>query len=216
MVTMKRRTRTRVDHTLDSIGFSVPYGDGDDHDAVDGVESPTNRNTTRHHNSNNSKNNNWTPGTRFSFDYYKATKQSNSWLLRIVYSLAAISWMYAYKDTYQTRILKDNLETQQMALKIQGEETYATLQDAREGLKNVRAYVANLKQTQDALYHEIRMVNEMFEAESSGEMPESPREGSSDSLVQSWMQHRQTALKNKIKNLKEYIQQESYMYVMEE
>lgn len=107
------------------------------------------------------------------------------------------------------------MEAQQIALKLQGDETFQTLQDAREGLKSVRAYVANLKKTQEALYHEIRMVNEMFEAEPSGEMPQSPVEGSSDGLVKSWMQHRQDALKNKIKNLKEFIQQESRMQVIE-
>lgn len=190
MVTVKRRTRSRVDQTLDSIGFSVPYGN-------DG--SPTGGASTS----------NWTPGSRFSFDYYKASKQSNRWLFRIVYSLAAISCICAYRATGQTRLISENLGAQQMALRLQGEETYATLQDAREGLKNVRAYVAKLKETQDALYHEIRMVNEMFEAEPSGEMPESPVRGSSENLVTSWMQHRQDALRNKIKNLKEFIQQDS-------
>ncbi|MFK8165297.1 MAG: hypothetical protein AB8H12_22815 [Lewinella sp.] len=107
------------------------------------------------------------------------------------------------------------MEIQQMALKIQGEDTLATLKDAREGLKSIRQYVDGLKQAQDALYHEIRMVNEMFEAESSTEMPDSPRRGSSDKLVQSWMQHRQDALRHKIDNLKDFIQQESRDQVIE-
>ena len=102
-----------------------------------------------------------------------------------------------------------------MALKIQGDETFSTLKDAREGLKSIRGYVDNLKQTQDALYHEIRMVNEMFEAESASDMPDSPMRGSSDGLVESWMQHRQDALNLKIKNLKEFIQQDSREQVIE-
>ena len=79
----------------------------------------------------------------------------------------------------------------------------------------MRQYVDVLKRTQDALYHEIRMVNELFEAESSLDMPNSPRRGSSDKLVKSWMQHRQDALRHKIDNLKEFIQQESRDQVIE-
>ena len=102
-----------------------------------------------------------------------------------------------------------------MTLKVQGEETVSMLRDGREGLKSVRQYVDVLKRTQDALYHEIRMVNELFEAESSLDMPNSPRRGSSDKLVKSWMQHRQDALRHKIDNLKEFIQQESRDQVIE-
>jgi hypothetical protein len=105
--------------------------------------------------------------------------------------------------------IAESLEGEQTALKMQGYETFDTLKDAREGLKAIRKHVDGLKRTQDALYHEIRMVNEMFEAESSSDMLDSPKRGSSEVLVQAWMQHRQDALKQKIKNLKQFIQQES-------
>ncbi|CAB9509135.1 expressed unknown protein [Seminavis robusta] len=201
MVVVKRRTRSRVEQTLDSIGFSspaqVPYGDGGSPRFLGGGNSSR-----------------WTPGRRFSFEL-NTSKQSYKWLIRFMCMVACVSMIGAYKASHAAKNIAANLEGQQIALKIQGDETFATLKDAREGLKAVRKYVDGLKRTQDALYHEIRMVNEMFEAESASDMPDSPMRGSSDELVQSWMQHRQDALTYKINNLKDFIQQESRQQVIE-
>jgi hypothetical protein len=123
--------------------------------------------------------------------------------------MALLSWIAAYRTTSSAKTLSQGLESQQLALQAQGDETLVTLRDARSGLQSVRNYVDNLKKTQEALYHEIRMVNDMFEAESSSDMPAQPRRGSPDTLVKSWMQHRRMALEHKIKNLKDFVQQES-------
>lgn len=194
MVVIKRRANNLP---TQGYGVSLPYGDG---------VSPR---------SSSASSQGWAPGRRFSFEFGAPDKQSHRWLIRFLCILVVVSGIAAYKVSNNARDLADNLEGQQMALKIQGDETFATLKDAREGLKSMRDYVEGLKRTQDALYHEIRMVNEMFEAESSSEMPASPMRGSSDGLVESWMQHRQDALKLKIKNLKEFIQQESRVQVIE-
>lgn len=194
MVVVKRRTRARAENGM-RFGASVPYGDG--------ASSPR------------SISSGWAPGRRFSFEFGSSSRQSYRWLIRGLFALAVSSCVGAYQAGKNARSMADNLEGQQMALKIQGDETFATLKDSREGLNSVRSYVDGLKRTQDALYHEIRMVNEMFEAESASDMPDSPVRGSSDNLVQSWMQHRQDALKLKIRNLKAFIQQESRQQVIE-
>ena len=195
MVVIKRRPRAQA---TEGGGFQLPYGDGN---------SPRTGGAS-------SKNGLWSPGRSFSFPSSKSTT-SYKLLIRLFCALGVVSCIASYRASNRATALAANLEGQQMALRIQGEETLATLKDSREGLKNIRQYVDGLKQTQDALYHEIRMVNEMFEAESSSEMPDSPRRGSSDTLVQSWMQHRQDALQHKIHNLKRFIQQESRDQVIE-
>jgi len=156
----------------------------------------------------------WSPGNSFSFDLNRSTTTTTTsplykWLIRLFCVLGVASCLTAYRASSRAAELADKLEGQQYALRVQGEDTLATLKDAREGLKTVREYNDALKQTQEALYHEIRMVNEMFEAESTAEMPSSPRRGSPDKLVESWMDHRQVALKHKINNLQEFVQQES-------
>ena len=186
MVVIKRRTRSHA-----AGGFQLPYADGNS-PRIGGTSSAGA----------------WSTGKSFSFAPANS-KSSFRFLVRLFVVLGVLSCVSSYRASNTALSLAEKMEVQQMALKIQSEDTLATLKDAREGLKSIRQYVDGLKQTQDALYHEIRMVNEMFEAESSAEMPDSPRRGSSDKLVQSWMQHRQDALRQKIENLKEFIQQES-------
>lgn len=189
MVVVNRRVRSKA-----AGGFQLPYADGNS-PCLGGA---------------NSNSDLWLKGKSFSFP----AGSSNSgyplkFLFRLFCALGVASCIAANRASNRALSLAETMEVQQMSLRIQGEDTLSTLKDGREGLKSVRQYVGVLKQTQDALYHEIRMVNEMFEAESSSEMPNSPRRGSSDKLVQSWMQHRQDALELKIGNLKNFIQQES-------
>lgn len=196
MNVLHRRTRSKVESSLDESGFSaIPFGD----EGLSPFAARKNGLSSRR---------------RSSFEIGPPSK-SYSWVIKLVYAMALISWIAAYTTTSGAQDVARNLETQQLALKVQGDETLATLRDARLGLQSERKYVDNLKKTQEALYHEIRMVNEMFEAESSVEMPESPRRGSPDFMVLSWMEHRRHALENKIQNLKQFIQEDSRKQVVE-
>lgn len=196
MVELKKRARSRFEQSFESGGFSVPYGD-----AVSPVVS---RSSTRR-------------GLSFEFGGgWSSSKHSSfSWLVKLLYILAVVSCIAAYRTTTEAKTISQSLEAQQTALRLQGDETTLTLKDARMGLQSMRTYVDSLKKTQEALYHEIRMVNEMFEAESASDMPPSPKRGSPDTLVKSWMKHRQDALEHKIENLKAFIQQESRDQVIE-
>jgi len=212
MVVLKRRARTIDQQDDTEFSASVPYGI-DEHgpppplSAISLSLSPP-ASARALFSATKNKISGWSPGQRFSYEY-GSSKRSYQWLVKLFCVLGCLSSIFAYRTTSRARVVTGVLESQQMALKLQTDETFATLKDAREGLKSLRSFVDGLKRTQDALYHEIRMVNEMFEAESAADMPASPARGSSDNLVEAWMQHRQDALFHKIKNLKEFIQQES-------
>jgi cyclophilin family peptidyl-prolyl cis-trans isomerase len=138
-----------------------------------------------------------------------------NWVLPLCYLMVVVSW---YKAVQQKGVLTEammGVEYQRDQLKLQQEENIRLLEQARETKNQLERKKRKLERTHDALLHERRMNEEVYEMKVSSD-PEISRILSTkrSGTVTTWIQQRQQGLRHKIETLQSYIQDQSRKQIL--
>jgi cyclophilin family peptidyl-prolyl cis-trans isomerase len=146
------------------------------------------------------------------------------WALPLVYVLTIFSWIRAIQYRSGSFEVIETLNAEFASLASQKSQTWKLLMEAKKNQNNVAKQQKQLKKTQRLFGHEMHMIEELYEADTSdvGDVAEIPPETmakfknrKSAGVAASWIQHRQEALLHKIYSLQAYIQEESRQRVLQ-
>lgn len=145
------------------------------------------------------------------------------WVLPLLYILTALSWMRAYTFRSGSLDLLSAMDVEVEALTYQGQETSRLLREARRSRDALLKQMSSLKKTQKLFRHEVRMLEELYEAEVSSHKDDVPIPSStvktfdkrkSANVAANWVEQRHDVLLHKIYNLQSYVMRESYNSVV--
>jgi cyclophilin family peptidyl-prolyl cis-trans isomerase len=145
-------------------------------------------------------------------------------MLPLLYALTIFSWIRAIQHRYASVDIMAALDSEIESLTLQKSHTWKLLKEARNNRDGVAKQQKQLKRTQRLFEHEIRMIEELYEADTSekGDLAEIPEETwakfqnrKSAGIASSWIEHRQEALLHKIYGLQAHIQYESKLRVLQ-
>lgn len=155
---------------------------------------------------------------------YGSSSATPRWLLPLIYMLTGLSWFRAFSFRSANFDLISSLDNELEALVVQGGATVQLLKEAQRSRSTLYAKVATLKKTQRLFQHELRMIEELYEAEASSHTDDVPipqetidkfEKRKSASVASKWIEQRQEALLHKVYNLQTYVRKESYAKVIE-
>ncbi|KAG7359042.1 cyclophilin type peptidyl-prolyl cis-trans isomerase [Nitzschia inconspicua] len=154
----------------------------------------------------------------------KTSKPLPRWMLPLIYTFTVFSWIRAIQFRSGSFDVLVSLNSEFESLSSQRSQTWKLLMDAKKNHNNVMKQQKKLKKTQRLFDHEIRMIEELYEADTSdsSDLPEIPPETmakfknrKSAGVAASWIEHRQEALLHKIYSLQSHIQEESRQNVIQ-
>ncbi|KAL3910977.1 MAG: hypothetical protein SGILL_007468, partial [Bacillariaceae sp.] len=146
------------------------------------------------------------------------------WMLPLLYGLTLFSWLLAFRSRSGSFELLSAIDFEMESLSLQKSHTWKMLKDARKNRDAVAKQQRKLKKTQRLFEHESRMLEELYEADTSEEkdLAEIPEETwakfknrKSAGIAASWIEHRQEALLHKVYGLQAFIQDESRQRVIQ-
>ena len=146
------------------------------------------------------------------------------WMLPLLYGLTFFSWIRAFQYRCSSFELMAAMDSEMESLTLQKSHTWKMLKEARKNRDGVTKQQKKLKKTQRLFEHEMRMLEELYEADTSEEkdLAEIPEETwakfknrKSAGITTSWIEHRQEALLHKIYGLQAFIEQESRQRVIQ-
>jgi cyclophilin family peptidyl-prolyl cis-trans isomerase len=154
----------------------------------------------------------------------KASRPLPRWILPLIYTLTIFSWTRAIQYRSSSFDVISNLDIEFAAMSSQKTQTWKLLREARKNRDSIAKQQKKLKKTQRLFGHELRMMEELYEADKSdtSDMAKIPPETmtkfknrKSAGVAASWIEHRQEALLQKIYNLQAHIQEESRQQVLQ-
>jgi cyclophilin family peptidyl-prolyl cis-trans isomerase len=154
----------------------------------------------------------------------KASRPLPRWILPLIYTLTIFSWTRAIQYRSNSFDVISMLETEFEATSSQKTQTWKLLQEARKNRDNIANEQKKLKKTQRLFGHEMRMMEELYEADKSdaADVAKIPPETmakfknrKSAGVAASWIGHRRESLLHKIYSLQAYIQEESRQRVLQ-
>lgn len=154
----------------------------------------------------------------------KTSRPLPRWMLPLIYTVTVLSWIRAIQYRSGSFDVIRALNSDFLALSSQKSQTWKLLLDAKKNQNNISKQQLQLKRTQRLFGHEMRMIEELYEADTSnaGDLAEIPPETmakfknrKSAGVASAWLDHRQEALLHKIYTLQAHIQEESRKRVIE-
>jgi cyclophilin family peptidyl-prolyl cis-trans isomerase len=146
------------------------------------------------------------------------------WILPLIYSLTVFSWTRAIQYRSGSFEVISTLEAEFEGMSSQKTQTWKLLQEARKNRNNIAKQQKKLKKTQRLFGHEMRMIEELYEADNPDAMDVAAippatmakfKNRKSAGVTASWIEHRREALLHKIYNLQAFIQEESRQRVVQ-
>ena len=139
-----------------------------------------------------------------------------AWILPLCYLAVIISWVKAIQQKNALSEATMGVEYQRDQVFLQREENLRLLQQAKDTQNQQERKLRKLERTHDALLHERRMNEEVYEMKVSTdpELKELLSQKKSGTVT-TWIQQRQQGLRHKLEMLEEYIQDQSRKQVLQ-
>mmetsp|Transcript_18506 Transcript_18506/g.44646 ORF Transcript_18506/g.44646 Transcript_18506/m.44646 type:complete len:492 (+) Transcript_18506:275-1750(+) len=163
-------------------------------------------------------------GSSFRYGPFSSSSSVPRWVLPALYLFTALSWLHAFRGRSMNFDLISALDVEREALGLQGDTTSKLFKEAQRSRSTLYSKVAKLRKTQRLFQHELRMIDELYEAEVSSHADDVPipqetiekfEKRKSANVAAKWIGQRQDALLHKIYNLQTYVQKDSYKKVIE-
>lgn len=111
------------------------------------------------------------------------------------------------------RLIADLTSTEQTHM-LHLEQEITTFRETKSEASKIKKQISKLKKAKLALEHEIRTFQALSDNGETMSMPAPPR-GADETLVKSWLVHRQGKLQQKIRSMQRFLQEESRRSVLE-